>query len=136
SLTLAMATLGWVRLPASLVEPAIAGSIVIAAVLNLVGGVGVRERFGLTFAFGLVHGLGFAGALVDLDVGTTLWPVLRSLPAFKGGVGGGQLAVASRLLPMLWTLARSPAYGRLSARACSAVAALVGLVWFVERTVL
>jgi hypothetical protein len=136
SLTLALATLGWVRLPASLVEPAIAGSIVIAAVLNLAGGVGVRERFGLTFAFGLVHGLGFAGALADLDVGTSLWSVLRSLLAFNGGVEAGQLAVASLLLPMLWSLARSPAYARVGARACSAAAALVGLVWFVERTVL
>jgi hypothetical protein len=136
SLTLALATLGWVRLPASLVEPAIAGSIVVAALLNLAGGVGVRERFGLTFAFGLVHGLGFAGALADLDVGTTLGSVLRSLLAFNGGVEVGQLAAASLLLPMLWSLARSPAYARVAARACSAAAALVGLVWLVERTVL
>jgi hypothetical protein len=136
SLTLALATLGWVRLPASLVEPAIAGSIVAAAALNLVGGVGMRERFGLTFAFGLIHGLGFAGALADFDVGTNLWSVLRSLVAFNGGVEAGQLAVASLVLPMLWSLRRTAAHARAGVWACSVLAALLGLVWLVERTVL
>jgi len=136
SLTLALATLGWVRLPASLVEPAIAGSIVAAAALNLVGGVGMRERFGLTFMFGLIHGLGLAGALADLDVGSSLWPVLRSLVAFNGGVEVGQLAVASLALPMLWSLGRTPKRARAGMRVCSAVAAVIGLAWLVERTVL
>jgi hypothetical protein len=133
SLTLGLATLGWVRSPASLVEPAIAGSIVVAAGLNLAGGVGVRARFGLTFAFGLIHGLGFAGALADLEVGTSPSSVLRSLLAFNGGVEAGQLAVAAVALPLLWSLGRSPAYARVGVRACSMIAALVGLVWFVER---
>lgn len=133
SLTLALATVGRVRIPPALVEPAIAGSVVVAAVLNLLGS-GVAERVGLTFAFGLVHGLGFASALADLEVGPSLGPVLRSLAAFTGGVEVGQMAVAALVLPAPWILRRWTVFGRAALRACSLVAALVGCVWLVERT--
>lgn len=134
SLTLALATLGGVRLPASLVEPAIAGSVVVAAMLNLVARGGAAERCGLTFTFGLVHGLGFAGALADLEVGTSLRQVLGAPVAFNGGVEAGQMAVAAFVLPLPWTLRRWPVYERAGLRACSLAAALLGCVWLVERT--
>jgi hydrogenase/urease accessory protein HupE len=135
SCTLLLATLGWVRLPASIVEPAIAASILVTAVLNLVGGVRARERFALAFVFGLVHGLGFAGALADLgDAGG--WALWRSVVAFNVGVEAGQLAVAAAVLPLCWRLGRSPAYGGMALRGCSVAAAAMGLGWFVERTVL
>jgi hypothetical protein len=135
SLTLALAVVGWVRLPAALVEPAIAASIVVTACLNCLGVRGARERFGLTFGFGLVHGLGFAGALADLG-GMPGWPLLRSVLAFNVGVEVGQLAVAASLLPLVWRLGRSPAYARAAVLGCSGASMLLGAAWFVERTVL
>ena len=56
--------------------------------------------------------------------------------AFNVGVEAGQLAVAGAVLPLLWRLGRSPAYGRAAMRACSAAAAAAGLGWFALRTVL
>lgn len=74
TLTLALAVSGFVRLPVTVVEPAIALSIVFVAVENLRDGAARRPRWRLAvaFAFGLVHGLGFAGGLLN---------VMRSLPA-------------------------------------------------------
>jgi len=135
SLTLALATLGWIRLPAAVVEPVIAASIVVTACLNCLGGRGARERFVLTFGFGLVHGLGFASALADLGGGGR-WTMLRSVLAFNVGVEVGQMAVAASILPLLWRLGRSPAYAHAVVRGCSVAAALMGVGWFVERTVL
>ena len=82
STTLALAALGVLDLPTRLVESAIALSVLLAAVLNLVP---AAPRLGarLAFGFGLVHGLGFATALGDLgarDAG-----MLTSLLGFNAG---------------------------------------------------
>ncbi|MFM9092768.1 MAG: HupE/UreJ family protein, partial [Verrucomicrobiota bacterium] len=70
SLTLAAATLDWVRLPASLVEPIIAATIVYVGAENLWRrGEEPAGRWLLTFGFGLIHGFGFASILRDLGVG-------------------------------------------------------------------
>ncbi len=103
SLTLIGAALGWFTLPPSVVEPAIAASIAYVAAEN----VAVREprhRRALTFAFGLVHGFGFAGVLAEQ--GLPARGVVASLLAFNGGVELGQLAVVLLALPVLAVLAR------------------------------
>jgi hypothetical protein len=135
SCTLLLAALGWVRLPAAIVEPAIAASIVVTAGLNLAGAGRARERTALTFAFGLVHGLGFAGALADIG-GAAGWTLVRSVLAFNIGVEAGQMAIAASVLPLLWRVGRSPAYGRVPVLGGSVAAVVMGLGWFVQRTVL
>jgi hypothetical protein len=104
SLTLVSAALGWVAAPARLVEPAIALSILHVAASNLLRrGPPPRSRPLTTFAFGLVHGLGFAGVLREL--GLPARATVPSLLAFNVGVELGQIAVVLALLPLLQAMA-------------------------------
>lgn len=100
SLTLAAAALGWVRVPGSLVELSIAMSIAYVGALNLL----LRTpsaRWGEAFAFGLVHGLGFAGFVGEALASEPL--VLSALLGFNLGVEAGQLAVVAALgLAVAW----------------------------------
>lgn len=128
SITLALAAVGWVVLPASLVEPAIALTVVWVGVENLTGD-HPRRRVALTTALGLVHGLGFAGLLAELGL-----PDGRRLPAllaFNGGVELGQFAVVLTTWPLLQRLRE--ARGGAVARWASVGVAAVGLGWFVQR---
>ena len=70
SITLTLAALQWVSLPASLIEPLIAVTIAIAALDNLRPVLG-RKRVLMTFLFGLIHGFGFAGVLQELELPTS-----------------------------------------------------------------
>lgn len=131
SVTLALATLGWVRLPPSIVEPAIAVTIMLAALDNLRPL--VRRGRGLaTFLFGLIHGFGFAGVLGELQLPPTAfgWALFQ----FNLGLEMGQLAVVLMVVPALYLLRRRPLYvpGVLGAGSVGAMT-LAGL-WLVERT--
>ena len=92
SVTLSLAVLGLVAAPPAIVEPLIAASIVFVGIENLVRDPGA-SRWKLTFAFGLVHGFGFAGALRDLGIGTDGAGVALPLACFNVGVEAGQIAV-------------------------------------------
>lgn len=134
SLTLAAATLGWVTLSGAFVEPAIAASIVYVGVENLARkGAEPHGRCLLTFAFGLVHGFGFAGMLAELGVGADGRGVAVPLLAFNLGVELGQLAIAAVVLPLLALARRSPAVERWLTPVASAGIALAGAWWLVER---
>ncbi len=95
SLTVTLSALGYVRLPPWFVEPFIAASIVFVAVENLVSlrRAGARSRLVLAFGFGLVHGLGFAGGLVDAIGGTGGASLAMAILAFCLGVELGHLMV-------------------------------------------
>ena len=95
SLTVALSALGYVRLPPWFVEPFIAASIVFVAVENLVSPrrAGARSRLALASGFGLVHGLGFAGGLVDAIGGTGGASLALAILAFCLGVELGHLMV-------------------------------------------
>jgi hypothetical protein len=130
SLTLALSALGGLSLPPQIVEPAIALTIVVAAIDNLRPLFG-RWRTAVTFAFGLVHGFGFAGVLQELalpaaDFG---WALLR----FNVGLELGQLAVLALAAPLLAALGRAPAWRRPLLQAGSVAAGVMAIVWFVER---
>lgn len=114
SLTLVSAALGWVVAPASVVEPVIALSILHVAASNLLRrGPPPRTRAVATFAFGLVHGLGFADVLREL--GLPARATVPSLLAFNVGVELGQLAVVVALLPLLHAMsARRPLAAQLA----------------------
>lgn len=138
SVTLGLATLHVVDLPGRWVEPLIAASIVFVGVENLMrGGAAPRGRWALTFAFGLIHGFGFASVLRDLGVGKAgSEGIALPLCAFNLGVEAGQLAVAAVALPLLWQLRKSDAFVKKGVPALSALVALAGFYWLLERTVL
>ena len=136
SITLALATLDVVNLPARFVEPAIAASIVFVGVENLLRrGEEPRGRWALTFAFGLVHGFGFASVLRDLGVGRGGDGIAMPLFTFNLGVELGQLAIAAVVLPIVWRLRKNEKFVARGVPALSAVVALAGLYWLVERTI-
>ena len=92
SLTLAAAALGWLRLPPAPVEACIALSIVLLAREVVRPEPPVRSPWGFAFACGLLHGLGFAGALAQ--IGLPSGSILSGLLLFNLGVELGQVAVA------------------------------------------
>jgi hydrogenase/urease accessory protein HupE len=135
SVTLALATLNFVSLPGKIVEPLIAASIMYVGIENLFRR-DLERRWMLTFGFGLVHGLGFAGALRELGIGADGAGVAVPLLSFNLGVELGQLAIAAVVLPLIWRLRRLPAVELRFAPACSLFIVLAGSFWLVQRTLL
>jgi hypothetical protein len=131
STTLALAALGHVRASPALVEPGIALTIALAALDNLVPIFG-RWRAAVTFGFGLLHGLGFAGVLAELTLPTAQfgWALLR----FNLGLELGQLAVLGLAAPLLSRLARTPTWRRALLQGGSVAAGAMALVWLSERS--
>ncbi|MFS8197495.1 HupE/UreJ family protein [Streptomyces sp. CWNU-52B] len=155
SVTFLLAALGLVDVPAGLVEPVIALSIAVVAGWHLwrirSRGVHVTDlpvpgggghfaldragwtRLGVVFCFGLVHGLGFAGAL-GIDAAWS-WTLLWSLLVFNVGIEAVQLAVIAVVFPLLLLLRRrSRRAGLWATGTISAGVAGMGLIWFVQRT--
>jgi len=133
SLTLAVAALGLVTLPSRLVEPLIAATIVAVAFENLWRGEAVRYRWVVAFAFGLIHGFGFAGALIAVGLGRDGAPLALPLCAFNLGVELGQVGVVAVILPLLLRLRRTPLFERYGARVLSVAVGLAGLLWLGQR---
>jgi hypothetical protein len=134
SITLALSLYGIVSLPASVVEPLIALSIVYVAVENLLVSELKAWRVWVVFAFGLLHGLGFAGVLTDL--GLPPGEFLTALIGFNVGVELGQLAVIGLafLTVGLWFRNR-PWYRARVVIPASVLIAVVGAYWTVERII-
>ena len=131
TLTLGLAATGMVQVPASLVEPVIAGSIVVIALENIFYPRYTPWRLLVVFVFGLVHGLGFAGALSQLDLPAAA--LLVGLLGFNLGVELGQLTViAAGLLLTIWL--RDPDRYRKSVVIPGSLAiAAMGAYWMIER---
>lgn len=130
SVTLTLATLGVVALPSRVVESAIAASVVLAA-LNNIWPVFERRRAIVAFAFGLIHGFGFASVLLDLGLPQTA--LLLSLVGFNVGVEIGQLAIVAVFLPLAFALRRTVAYRRVVLLGGSTLITAIALVWLFER---
>ena len=129
SITLCLAALEVVRLPSQWIEAGIALSIVYVAVENF----WLKRtdyRWMITFAFGLVHGFGFANVLRELGLPTE--GLVASLFAFNAGVEIGQVAIVALIFPLIAWLSRRP-YQRPVVLVVSAVIGLFGLGWFIER---
>ncbi|MGE5834804.1 MAG: HupE/UreJ family protein [Acidobacteriota bacterium] len=132
SITLGLSLYGLVRLPSSIVEPLIALSIVYVAFENICTSTLTPWRLALVFAFGLLHGLGFAEALMALDLPRSEF--LRTLVAFNLGVEAGQLSVILvAALALVAMRVPSADYRRLVVRPASIAIAMVGAFWVVER---
>lgn len=140
SVTLTLATLGLVRFPQSIAETAIALSIVLLAaeILRESDDPGAepsllrRRPWAMAFTFGLLHGLGFAGALAEVGLPESEIPL--ALLSFNVGIEVGQLAFVAVLLACAWIgrplLARLPERSvRLPAYAIGSLAAF----WFFSR---
>jgi hypothetical protein len=126
SVTLALGALGWVEVPPEIVEPLIALSIAYVAAENVLGGAS-RHRLAVVFAFGLLHGLGFAGSLTwsgGLDLGALL--------TFNAGIELGQALIVLALFPAL-LLIRRFRWSPLAHGAAATCAVAIGLFWFAER---
>ena len=153
SLTFLLAALGLVTMPSAIVEPVIALSIAVVAAWYLwgvwrrrrltaivdpvrTGPLGLDRadwsRLAVVFCFGLVHGLGFAGAL-GIDEAWS-WTLLWSLLVFNVGIEAVQLGIIAVVFPLLALLRRrSPRLGLGLGVAIAGIVTATGLVWFVER---
>ncbi len=133
TITLALATLGHVSLPGSIVEPIIALSIAFVAIENIVFKDVQKWRPALVFAFGLFHGLGFAGVLGEL--GLPEGDLAAALISFNVGVELGQLSIlAMAWLAVFWWRDK-PAHNYLRLGGTSLIA-LMALWWTIERVFL
>lgn len=143
SITLALATLGFVNMPGPPVEAVIALSIVFVAaeiIRGYQGNPGLSQRWpwSVAFVFGLLHGFGFAGALSD--VGLPQQSIPMALFTFNVGVEVGQLIFVAIVLVVMWVASwcgrkfhvSAPSWAwRVPPYAIGAVAAF----WMIERTV-
>ncbi|MCZ8515157.1 HupE/UreJ family protein [Paenibacillus filicis] len=129
SITLFLAATGVVHLPSVWIETGIALTIAYVAVENIVSGKN-ELRWLLTFAFGLIHGLGFAGALEEIGLPQSYF--VSSLLTFNLGVETGQLFVVAVVMPLLLLLQKRPYYRKIML-AGSAVVLVFAVKWALER---
>ena len=131
TVSLALAALGVVSIPAQIIEPVIALSIAWIALENLITDRLRLWRPFVVFAFGLVHGLGFAGVLDEIGVSPDHF--LTSLVAFNLGVELGQLAVIALCFVVVGWMMRWQWYRAAIVRPASLVIAAVAIYWAIER---
>lgn len=131
TITLGLTIYGLISLPAAVVEPLIAASIVYVGVENIVIGELKPWRVVIVFCFGLVHGMGFAGVLSE--IGLPRSEFLLALLTFNVGVEFGQLAIIGLgLLTVGWFKDRSW-YRQRVVIPLSALISLIGSYWTIER---
>ena len=130
SITLSLAALGWVTPASRWVEASIALSVLLAA-LNNVWPVVSRRVWMLGFGFGLIHGFGFAGALLELGLPKSAR--LAALVGFNVGVELGQLLVVAAVLPLLFLVRGKPWYARRVMPLASLLIALLAGYWMFRR---
>ena len=130
SITLVLASLQWVTLPARFVESVIALSVLVTAVNNL-WPVFVSSRWQLAFGFGLIHGFGFANVLQNLALPPE--QLALSLLGFNLGVEAGQLAILAVFFPLAWVLRGSHFYRWGILRTGSIAAVLMSFIWLTEH---
>ena len=145
SVSLALVVIGGVHAPASIVEPLIAASIAWVGLENLHHsrrGFAQRTqpqqhgaRWVVVFGFGLIHGFGLAGALLDLGFGSSATEIAIALVSFNGGVEAGQLAAAAAMLPLLWVIRSRPLWRARLVPVCSMMIVGAGGYWLVERVI-
>ena len=130
SLTLSLAASGLVVPPERPIEIGIAASVIIAGIVNLFPRIARRGML-LAFAFGLLHGFGFANVLRELDLTSMslAWP----LAGFNLGVEVGQLAIVLLVLPIIYAARQSPLYLRRIVPATSIMVAVLAGAWLMQR---
>lgn len=132
SITLGLAMYGKIQSPSYIVEPIIALSIFFVAVENIITDKLKTTRILIVFAFGLIHGLGFAGAITEL--GLPKKEFLTALISFNVGVELGQLTI----ILMAWFLFakwfnKKTWYRKWVVNPLSVIIAVIALYWTIER---
>ena len=134
TLTLWMASAGWVSLSPKVIEPIIAASIVAIAIENLIRSQYSHWRLLVVFVFGLIHGLGFAGVMATRLNSTS--SLVVGLLGINIGVELGQIAILSiAFLATCW-ISNQEKYRKFVIIPGSILIALAGIWWVIERTVL
>ncbi len=128
SITLALAVFEVVTLPSRLVESVIALSVLVTALNNL-RPIFSASRWLFAFVFGLIHGFGFAGVLVDLGLPDNALTV--ALLGFNIGVELGQLAIVALVFPLAVFIRHTRFYRNWVLTGGSAAASLLATVWLV-----
>ena len=129
SITLSLAVLGIMDLPSKFVESFIALSIIYVAFENIFKKE-VNHRWGLTFVLGLIHGLGFANILQEMNLSKA--NLASALVGFNIGIEVVQLVIVLLLLPLLTYIHRLKASSNMI-KYGSIVIILLGTYWLVER---
>ena len=137
SLTLIVAGLGFITLTSRVVEPLIAFSIAYTAMRNILiqrGGLTeenfMKERWISAFGFGLVHGLGFAGALAEIQIPRAYF--VPALLSFNVGVEIGQFIVIGIFISILFATQQF-GYLKRTVYALSGAIALISSIWVIQR---
>lgn len=131
SITLGLAALKIVSIPSWFIEPAIAVTIMLAALDNVMPIFPVK-RVVVTFFFGLIHGFGFASVLSELNLSTAdfAWALLQ----FNLGLEAGQLMIVTIAVSILFALRSWERYRPIVVRGGSLAAFAVAALWCIERT--
>jgi hydrogenase/urease accessory protein HupE len=135
SITLALSIYGIVSVSPRIVEPLIAVSIAYVAIENLTTTRVRASRIALVFAFGLLHGLGFAGVLRELQLPRSEF--VTALVTFNIGVELGQLTIVAAAFGLIayWHRAK-PWYRYRFVMPASAAIAATGIFWTIQRLAL
>ena len=132
SITLVLATLGLTSASPAWVEPVIALSIAVTAALNLRPWPGLRTEW-LALGFGMVHGYGFAGLLLEAAAPTGLLP--WALAGFNLGVEAGQLLAVAAWVLLVQVFVLRPWYDQRVVRGGSWCLIALALWWFWQRVI-
>lgn len=130
SITLTLATLHVVSLPSRWVEAAIAASVVVAALNNIYPSI-LKQRWMAAFAFGLIHGFGFAAVLSDLGLQNSA--LIIALVGFNLGVEIGQIGILSIYLPISYAIRKTWFYKTMFFYTGSIIIIGIAGIWFTER---
>lgn len=130
AIVLTPAVLGFVRVPARFVEPAVALTIMLAAFDNI-RSILPRLRWRIAFLFGLIHGLSFASALGPMQLPAL--PMALALGGFNVGVEVGQIALALLLVPIVFVSRHDVVYRRAVTPAASLAAIVLAGMWLLDR---
>lgn len=132
SITLGLSMYGIIHVAPRIVEPMIALSIAYVAIENVFLSELKSWRIALVFTFGLLHGMGFAGALKEL--GLPRAEFATALIAFNAGVEAGQLAVIATAFALVgWYCAHREWYRRRIVVPASAAIACTAVYWTIQR---
>lgn len=132
SITIALAFFEIVSIQSGIVEPLIALSIVYAGAENIIKP-DHQKRSMVAFIFGLIHGLGFVGALKEITVSN--YELITSLLSFNLGIEAGQIVIASVMLPSILYMRKKPS-SPVFLKWSSACIVLAGLFWFTKRVLI
>ena len=133
TITLLLAGYQLVNVSGSIVEPLIALSIAFVALENMLHNQLKSWRILIIFAFGLLHGLGFASVLLDLGL-PTQWAFI-SLISFNVGVEFGQLFVVAGAFLLVGWFRNKEWYRKVVVLPASGLIAATGLFWTIERLI-